>query len=283
MPQGVLTRRFVFQNRPDSEYFRSFEYIAATEHDERTAVPGKDSFTSALIWALERLREEKSEGRFTTDQLLAKIKNEAPDFPKQQHPMLVRREHKSRPGRIMLHPLYDDNADRGSREPNGPGEEAKKKILTFHFELSEKMDIISFELFGYRINEIFEQNPFGVNRVRYGGQKSSKFAFAVEQFKNTRERRRVSLAAAQLPDDNPMPLTPISAKVHKVFEDAEKGDHGDLGILTPDELVEKFGEAGKCRKRSRSAGEEACQKDPGPPTSRQRRTRAMTRRRGTSS
>ena len=69
-----------------------------------TPRPGKDSFTRALIYALKALVEKRQDGRFTTVELLNKIK-EAPDFPKDQNPMLSDREKKGSAGRIMLHPL----------------------------------------------------------------------------------------------------------------------------------------------------------------------------------
>lgn len=61
---------------------RLFEYLAATKKMASTKVPGDDSFTSALIHALEALVMEKAEGRFTTVELLRKINHDAPHFPK---------------------------------------------------------------------------------------------------------------------------------------------------------------------------------------------------------
>ncbi len=84
---------------------RSFEYLAATEEIGFTMVPGEDSFTRALIYALETLVEERTDGRFTTAELLNKIKTDAPHFPKDQNPMLMNREGSHSAGRIMLQPL----------------------------------------------------------------------------------------------------------------------------------------------------------------------------------
>ncbi|CAL8574966.1 hypothetical protein XPA_000912 [Xanthoria parietina] len=94
---------------------RLFEYLAAVEgHDGTTKIPGPESFTTALIFALKELVKEKDEGRFTTDELLRKIKTDAPNFPKDQTPAMSNRDNKhSSAGRIMLHPTPTPQAVRG--------------------------------------------------------------------------------------------------------------------------------------------------------------------------
>ena len=57
---------------------RLFEYLATVY--EVTPVPGPDSFTRALINSLKILREESKEGRFTTLDLLNRIKNQESSF-----------------------------------------------------------------------------------------------------------------------------------------------------------------------------------------------------------
>lgn len=54
-----------------------------------TRIPGEDSFTSALIWALEEFAAAGVP--FTTTQLQNKIGQEAPHFPRDQFPVLVPR------------------------------------------------------------------------------------------------------------------------------------------------------------------------------------------------
>lgn len=63
---------------------RTFELLAACEHDKVTRFPGMYSFTSALIWALEQLAEQSP---FSTAKLKVKI-SEAPNFPDDQNPLL---------------------------------------------------------------------------------------------------------------------------------------------------------------------------------------------------
>ena len=93
-----------------TDVYRLFEFLAAAKANKTTRIPGIESFTSALIYALETLVRQK-EGRFTTDELLRTIKD-APNFPKDQEPQLVeRRNPHTRAGRIMLHPIRLDRME----------------------------------------------------------------------------------------------------------------------------------------------------------------------------
>ena len=75
--------------RPRSLSDRNFEFLAACGSDDLTDMPGHSSFTSALIWALTLLVKSKSS--FTTQELLRKVNEEAPDFPEYQHALLMER------------------------------------------------------------------------------------------------------------------------------------------------------------------------------------------------
>ncbi|KAI9894818.1 MAG: hypothetical protein M1814_000037 [Vezdaea aestivalis] len=78
-----------------------FEYIAAASWNDPTRTPGQDSFTSALIWALKKLADEK--GGFTASALANKIGN-APELPKNQCPGHGDRKFQSQ-GKVALAPL----------------------------------------------------------------------------------------------------------------------------------------------------------------------------------
>lgn len=80
---GVLAKR----TRSISD--RNFEFLAACGSNDLTEMPGPNSFTSALIWALKSL--VKSKPSFTTQQLLRKINAEAPHFPRDQHALIEER------------------------------------------------------------------------------------------------------------------------------------------------------------------------------------------------
>ena len=137
-----------------------------------TKVPGKDSFTRALIYALEALVEERADGRFTTVELLNKIKD-APHFPKDQNPMLINREKKHSSGRIMLHPLKGNSSDvELSRKETAKLDSLKGHALTLHFDFSEKPSPTYLEMLGRELNDFFERN-LGINQVRWGGMRQA--------------------------------------------------------------------------------------------------------------
>ena len=89
-----------FRNGNFSE--RSFEFLAACSSRKITAVPGPNSFTSGLIWALTQLAKERD--MFTTSELTNKIK-EKPGFPFDQDPVLKERIGNASRKRIVLAPL----------------------------------------------------------------------------------------------------------------------------------------------------------------------------------
>ena len=69
---------------------KRFETLAACTADARTNIPGKTSFTSALIWALNEMHKGAEKPFFTSSELQRKIA-ECPDFPEDQHPILTER------------------------------------------------------------------------------------------------------------------------------------------------------------------------------------------------
>ena len=175
-----------------------FEYLAATKEMASTPVPGKDSFTSALIYALEALVEEQQGGRFTTVELLNKIKEDAPHFPKNQTPVLSDREEKTSAGRIMLHPLRrGDTKARTTRQTTRQTSQmdisnqdtAIGHTLTLHFDFGDKPPNIHIERLGLGLNNLFERNTLGVNRIRWGGLHSI-IARAARNWMATLERSR---------------------------------------------------------------------------------------------
>lgn len=127
---------------------RSFEYLAAST-SPYTRSPGKQSFTSALIWALEKLAQPPREASqaspmFTTSKLAKKI-SECPDFPEEQNPSLTTRDIEAWQ-HIILAPLPADGvasltpAPNSEHEDEGEEEDENDKpndqflSLTFHFK-----------------------------------------------------------------------------------------------------------------------------------------------------
>ena len=179
---------------------RLFEYLAATSRGS-TPVPGKESFTSALIYALEDLLKKNENGRFTTDELLRKIQHHAPFFPKDQVPVLSDREEgaSSSAGRIMLHPL-DPNGTPQSPSKEGPSlDPTKRQTLTMHFDFGDKPSLESIKTLGLQLNNIFDRNTLGVNRVRLGSLRSSMFNRAVKSWTASLARSRRMSGRQQQP------------------------------------------------------------------------------------
>ena len=155
-----------------------------------TPVPGKDSFTSALIDALEYLVKYSAEGRFTTVELLRRIKHHSPDFPAEQFPVLSDREHVGPAGRIMLHPLQPESPNTQiSQKDRVDLELTKRQTVTLHFDFDEKPQLEHIRTLGEEFNGVFERNLMRVNGVRWGGLKQSMAARAVQTFLEGRQRR----------------------------------------------------------------------------------------------
>ena len=218
---------------------RSFEYLAATEQFSLTPVPGKDSFTRALIYALESLVKKRADGRFTTLELLRKIKTDAPHFPKEQSPMLIDRERKKHSaGRIMLHPLRTEGSDNEIfRREAASLDPFKGHTLTLQFDFSEIPSQPYIENFGRELNDFFHRNV-GINRVRWGGVRPSVAARAAKSFSKSLRQRRAStrlqqsspsddLSHSRVPENAQDPLTPSSLGQHSP-QPAELASKGNL-------------------------------------------------------
>ncbi|KAL8724920.1 MAG: hypothetical protein Q9181_006620 [Wetmoreana brouardii] len=137
----------------------------------------------ALIWALKELKEKKPGGRFTTDELVREIKHNAPNFPKDQKPVLSDRDNGACAGRIILHPLPRAGSD-NEISPSGrtSPDLRERHSVTLHLNFPRKPAITTIERFGEELNYIFEHNAFGVDRVRWGGIRQSMAGQATEIF-----------------------------------------------------------------------------------------------------
>ncbi|KAI4188650.1 MAG: hypothetical protein LQ346_005271 [Caloplaca aetnensis] len=172
---------------------RLFEYLAAAKDQGTTALPGPKSFTSALTFALEALKNEKHESRFTTDELLRKIKTEAPHFPKDQTPILSDREHKKPTGgRIMLHPIRKDRVDSDKASKVPPMDQGNGHIVTLHFDFGDKPSEDDMTTLGQGLNEIFERSTLRVHRVRWGGLRRTMFGLVARRLRGSLRKRRAS-------------------------------------------------------------------------------------------
>jgi hypothetical protein len=84
---------------------RAFEFLGATSAEDTTQEPGPNSFTSGLIWALEKLANEDG---FTPSELLQEI-TQAPGFPCDQYPVHHDRDKPSL-RKIVISPLIQDGS-----------------------------------------------------------------------------------------------------------------------------------------------------------------------------
>lgn len=112
---------------------RTFEFLAACSSRRVTAIPGPNSFTSGLIWALTELAKERD--MFTTSELTNKIKAK-PGFPADQDPVLKERNGNASRNRIVLAPLCIDRPtdQASSRNRNNPSGDRVLLHLKFMFE-----------------------------------------------------------------------------------------------------------------------------------------------------
>lgn len=180
---------------------RSFEYLAATDAMGSTPIPGPESFTSALIYALEALIKEKEGGRFTTVEVLNKITHHAPYFPKDQFPVLTNREDGSSRGvRIMLSPLHKNGSDIigehkiGRHRLKVPGTTGAasfdQSTLTLHLDFREKPSSVTVASLGRVLNKAFTSDVQGLHRVRWGGIRPSMATRGARTFQTRSQRIR---------------------------------------------------------------------------------------------
>jgi len=117
-----------------------FEYLGACGADQQTPVPGPESFTQALIWALNELRGRE---KFPVSALLEKI-TKAPNLPKHQRPALSHRFFPS-PDHIQLAPMKqqaDSAVSSGVRSEETDYRPREFLDLRFHFPVELRDDVI---------------------------------------------------------------------------------------------------------------------------------------------
>ncbi|KAL9119123.1 MAG: hypothetical protein Q9187_004319 [Circinaria calcarea] len=189
-----------------------FEYLAATSR-ETTKRPGKDSFTSALIWALKELVEVENRQRFTVSGLVNKIKHNAPHFPSTQSPVLTERGLSARE-RIVLAPLpkKDLLLAHGIEAETAGNNECRNTATQVHlilkFILEKHPTIKGVEQLGRELNKtmielnsVMPENYAKICRIDWGGLRSPVRRVADRWWLLTQQRDR----------DPCLNLTPSSA------------------------------------------------------------------------
>jgi hypothetical protein len=156
-----------------------FQCLAACRHSERTRAPGKQSFTSALIWALKDIQRE-TPGQFTSNNLLAKVK-EYEHLPSNQEPQLLKRDVYNT-GLIWLGPLNLQ----AQAEYRNPTHEYIDLRLNFYNRV-EQDDV---KCVARHLSKLIQDdNTFNVKHVVLLN-KTSTFYFAAAAFSQGIDRRR---------------------------------------------------------------------------------------------
>jgi hypothetical protein len=176
---------------------RNFEFLAATGHSTITPVPGPSSFTSALVWALEKLVASKVP--FSTTELFNQIGNEAPHFPKKQYPILKER-YNSSDRRLMLAPVPKDGYC-VSTECKAPAEKHKEILkdaldLRFYFNkrpCEEQIRRLSKELRG-----LLDKRATSTSKISWVGLRSKDIVKEAAMKWRSYRKPSVSLQPNQL-------------------------------------------------------------------------------------
>lgn len=154
-----------------------WEVLGACSEDQRTQPPGDDSFTKALIWALEDLRKEP-QCRFSTAELQRRIKD-APKLPPSQQPPLANRTSDNLPHIIITPYTKEDEIDNGSMM-SVPEDDLVK--VSQYFDIRFHADKISdglIEKTAVALNKLISRNSdsyLEVDRISYLGSDSVRWA-----------------------------------------------------------------------------------------------------------
>ncbi|KAL8775027.1 MAG: hypothetical protein Q9209_000506 [Squamulea sp. 1 TL-2023] len=147
---------------------RCFEFLGATSSGATTKAPGKDSFSSGLIWALDVLAKESD--RFTTSTLANKIR-EAPNFPKRQVPILYERNDLASLQRIVIAPLLkgDEASMAGLAEKYEMVPHQLWGFLDLRIGLERRPKRTEIEKFAKDVSVMMQSTELKVRHVKWGG------------------------------------------------------------------------------------------------------------------
>ena len=154
--------------------------------------------------------------------LVNKIKHEAPDFPKDQEPLLIERNDATNRGpHIVLAQIAKEGSQEiATAESLDPFASANQELLSlkFIFETHPTPEMIN--KLGKILNTVMENNEIRVTRIAWGGLQKSFFAQAATKFKNLSSRhlglrKRPKLSVISTDSESPEPsaelINPYSA------------------------------------------------------------------------
>ena len=154
----------------DPSRLRRFETLRASPGGGVTRAPGPSSFTAALIWSLKAFAKE--DFWFTTLELVQKIR-EAPHFPSDQLPYLVRLEARSNLP-IVLHNLSGIvDGGESSRSSHSPEEQPHSpntdEILTLNFVFGQQPMMAEVQALARGLNKLIQEQSLHIKRIEWAG------------------------------------------------------------------------------------------------------------------
>ena len=137
-----------------------FEFLGACCEGQLTAPPGPKSFTSALIWALQQLKDV---GRFSTPELQAKIK-EFEHFPKHQQPHLNPRDPTASSDWIFL-----ASNDQSKKEEPAVSQSVvvNHHHLDIRFHFSDNLDTHTFQRLAGELKRLMDNKRIHAKRISF--------------------------------------------------------------------------------------------------------------------
>ncbi|KAI9647715.1 hypothetical protein NHQ30_004101 [Ciborinia camelliae] len=196
---------------------RAFEYMAATSQSSTTRKPGPNSFTAALIWALEELVGSKPGKRFSTQELVRKIFH-APKFPKDQAPRLTEQGPKGSLRKIVLVPL-DQQSETEAPEPKNMKPAEKRETLNVQFVFNKSISKKMIRDLSKDLSNLIGQGDFEASTVLWEGinipshEKRKRLRDVVNIWQNHVWRHeRFSISGVDRPQISPVtPLIPTES------------------------------------------------------------------------
>ncbi|KAL3420455.1 tyrosine-protein phosphatase non-receptor type 6 [Phlyctema vagabunda] len=206
---------------------RAFEFLAATSANSTTRKPGPESFTSALIWALERLGNTGK--RFATRELVTQIL-QAPKFPQNQVPRIGERDTIS-VRKIVLAPLKPEDTSY-TREDSIDETDSplfEREDLSVRFVFRKKISTAVVKNLSIGIRRLLTEGDFdattvlweGINSLRPIHAKSPLLHQAAGKFLAVLHRKKGSLNTSPV-QEVPVQSVELSSSEDSLIETPER-------------------------------------------------------------
>ena len=206
---------------------RAYEYLGATSSGRKTPKPGPDSFTSALIYALEHFAKEARP--FTTTALHRKIWKDAPNFPRSQRPTLNKNSKHGHAECIILRPL---ESKENRLEPSAKSIEFQpplahdQETLTLKLIFNKQISTNDLRVIGKSLNNTVTEHHLQVNHIQYGGVSVSSVMKAMNAFKSIKLRKGSTAQVAQITPAQAEALLQPAQHQPTVADESEEDENG---------------------------------------------------------